>query len=74
MAFVLTNLVDLCLLEVMTIILVHDLPVSLFDGYKIKTNSEAHKYCDEAELVNVCRKSLVPGSGSLLQAVERALQ
>ena len=29
---------------------------------------------DEAELANVCRKSLVPGSGSLLQAVEGALQ
>ena len=29
---------------------------------------------DEAELANVCRKTLVPGSGSLLQAVEGALQ
>ena len=29
---------------------------------------------DEAELANICRKSLVPGLGSLLQAVEGALQ
>ena len=29
---------------------------------------------DEAELANACRKTLVPGSGSLLQAVEGALQ
>jgi hypothetical protein len=48
MAFLLTNMVDLCLLEVTAIILVHDLPVSLFDGYKIKTNSEEHKYCEYA--------------------------
>ena len=29
---------------------------------------------DKTELANVCRKTLVPGSGSLLQAVEGALQ
>jgi hypothetical protein len=48
MAFLLINMVDLCLLEVMTIMLVHDLPFSLFDGYKIKTNSEVHKHCEYA--------------------------